>query len=92
MVDELNRFLARTTVDSSVRIAFNEGRIHQILEECGFPREEAAQLSRLPADGFQGFLQEIYAQVVNGDRSSEVDPWPTEGLETGRQSRKRGVA
>ncbi len=95
MVDALNTFLARTTVEPGIRTAYQNGQIAEVLEECGFSPEESLFLSNLPAEDFPAFLKRLFASVTarldNGRLC--LDAWPTDGLDDHADaSEERGAA
>lgn len=82
MMDALNEFLGRTTVDSSLERAFEEGRLERALADCGFTPAAAASLSQLEAADFSSYIQVLFTEVMRQETAANAPPhpWPTDGL------------
>lgn len=93
MLEALNEFLGRSTVDSSLKRAFSEGKLEGALANCGFSPSAAARLSQLEASSFSGYLQLLYAEVMREvELANEAPhPWPTDGLPSEHTERARRV-
>ncbi|HEY70319.1 MAG TPA: hypothetical protein G4O08_07035 [Anaerolineae bacterium] len=78
----LNHLVARSIVDPSVVISFNDGRISDVLSECEFAPEMRANLAQLEASSFAEYAMYAY-RIVKAAEEAEVSikmPSPLEGL------------
>ena len=90
----LNELMGRSTVDPSVREAFQEGTLTSILLECGFSSDQAAKLAGLQAESLGEYLQLAHEFVSSKTepRCSPDHPWPSDGIAERTKQRSKEEA
>lgn len=84
----LNRLLGRSTIDPTIEQAFLDGRIEELLTECGFAPELRSTLGELKAETFREFASLAYQSVSGtGAGLQAAIPSPLEGLTDGQLAR-----
>lgn len=62
-----NQLLGRSTIDPQIAIAFEQGRIGEVLAEYDFSPALRTELTSLRADSFEGYARMAYEVVASAD-------------------------
>lgn len=62
-----NKFLGRSTIDPQIAIAFEQGRIGEVLADYDFSPALRTELASLHADSFDDYARRAYKVVASAD-------------------------